>query len=148
VVGCQAAGPLSDADLAAIDDLRDAFVQARLAGDAAGIGALYAEDAVLLVPNMPAVTGRAAIQEFWEAASAATEFTATPTQTEGQGTLVAEHGAYSVTMPVEGMPEPITDTGKFVTIGEKQADGSWLVTVHIWNSDLPVPEPPGEGGTT
>ncbi len=143
VVGCQAAAPLSDADLAAIGDLRDAWVQARLAGDAAGIAALYSEDAVFLAPNTPGLTGRTAIQEFYEAASAVTELTVTPTATQGQGTLAIEHGSYSATVAAEEMPEPATDTGKYMTFAEKQADGSWLITAHIWNSDLPLPEPPG-----
>ena len=34
-------------------------------GDAAGVAAMYTEDAVILPPNMEKVSGRMAIEEFW-----------------------------------------------------------------------------------
>ncbi len=36
------------------------------------------------------------------------------------------------------MPEPVTDTGKYLVTLEKQADGSWLLTNLIFNSDLAI----------
>ncbi|NIM48162.1 MAG: DUF4440 domain-containing protein [Gemmatimonadales bacterium] len=142
MAGCQAAGPLSDQDLAAIGDLRQAYVDAVLAGDAAAVAALFTEDATEMPPNLPAAEGRAAIQARYEAEGGATEFTITPAETEGRGTLAFERGTYSVTMTIEGAPEPIMDTGKYLVICEKQADGSWLMAATIWNSDLPLPEQP------
>ena len=35
-------------------------------GDAAGVAAVYGEDAVLMPPNMEMFRGRAAIQSFWQ----------------------------------------------------------------------------------
>lgn len=148
IAGCQAAAPLSDADVAAIGDIRDAYAQAMMGGDAAGIAALFAEDATLMEPNMPAVVGRAAIQGHYEAQGAVTEMIITSTATEGQGTLAVDRGTYSVTVAIEGMPEPYTDTGKYVTVCERQTDGSWLITADIYNSDLPLPEPPAPVDTT
>jgi ketosteroid isomerase-like protein len=40
----------------------------------------------------------------------------------------------------EGAPEPFQESGKYVVILQKQPDGSWLVVVDIWNSDLPLTE--------
>jgi ketosteroid isomerase-like protein len=40
---------------------------------------------------------------------------------------------------MEGM-EPYQDAGKYLTICEKQADGSWLIKASTWNSDIPMPE--------
>ncbi|NIM48799.1 MAG: DUF4440 domain-containing protein [Gemmatimonadales bacterium] len=140
LAGCQAAGPLSEQDLAAIAEVRQAYVDAVLAGDAAAVAALYAEDATEMPPNVPATEGRAAIQARYEAGEDVTEFTVTPVATEGLGTLALDWGTYSVTMVIEGVEEPYQDTGKYLAICEKQADGSWLMTVSIWNSDLPLPE--------
>jgi ketosteroid isomerase-like protein len=43
---------------------------------------------------------------------------------------------------LEGMEQPITDSGKYLVLLSKQADGSWLISAVIWNSDMPLPEPP------
>jgi uncharacterized protein (TIGR02246 family) len=51
---------------AAIARLNAAFDAAFNRGDAAALGALYAEDAVLLPPGAPMQKGRAAIRAFWE----------------------------------------------------------------------------------
>ena len=32
----------------------------------------------------------------------------------------------------------VNDTGKYVCVWKKQADGSWKAEVDTWNSDLPV----------
>jgi ketosteroid isomerase-like protein len=141
VVGCQAAVPLTDEDLAAIADVRQAYADAVLAGDAAAVAALYTEEAVEMPPNLPATEGRAAIQARYEAlGEAVTDFTITG-EAEGQGTLAYDRGTFSATMALEGAPEPYTDEGKYLAVCEKQADGSWLMKVAVWNSDLPLPEP-------
>ena len=46
--------------------LNAAFDAAFNRGDAAVLGALYNEDAVLLPPSAPMQKGRAAIQNFWD----------------------------------------------------------------------------------
>ena len=45
-------------------DVADAWAERYAANDAAGVAALYTEDAQLLPPDMEVVSGRAAIQEF------------------------------------------------------------------------------------
>ena len=39
---------------------------------------------------------------------------------------------------------PMVDRGKYATVWKKQADGSWKVAVDMFNSDLPVPQPPSK----
>jgi len=68
-----------------------------------------------------------------------TAFTITPIQIEGTDGLAFDRGTWSMTATAEGMPEPIVDTGKYVMVLRRQEDGSWLWTVGIWNSDLPLP---------
>jgi len=41
-----------------------------------------------------------------------------------------------MTMTPEGS-DPIDDTGKYLEIWKKQADGGWKVVRDIFNSDLP-----------
>ena len=138
----QEAGPLSEEDVAAIRAVPEAFAQAVLAGDWGTVAAGYAEDAVLMPPNGPAVEGRAAIRAWWEASSTPnmTQFTLPPTEIDGHGDLAYVRGTYAMTIVPEGAPEPFQGSGKYVVILQKQSDGSWLVVVDIWNSDQPLPE--------
>jgi uncharacterized protein (TIGR02246 family) len=131
---------LSDEDVAAIKASTKAFMQAVRSEDSAAGAALYTEDAVLMPPNQPMVQGRAAIQTWKEASPTYTEFNLTVEEIDGRGDLAFVRGTYSLAVVPEGAPEPIQDTGKYVEIRRKQPDGSWLIAVDIFNSDLPLPE--------
>ncbi len=132
-------GWLSEEDVEAIRSTREAYVQAVLAGDSAATVAQFTEDAVLMPPNQPLVEGRSDIGA-WYASFTVTELTVTEAQVDGRDRLAYDRGTYSVTFSTEGMPEAVSDTGKYVHILRKQADGSWLWAVAIWNSDLSFPE--------
>jgi uncharacterized protein (TIGR02246 family) len=140
--GCYpAAGPLSDEDVAAITALGQQYVEASLAGDAAGIAAVYAEDATEMPPAMVATEGRTAIGARYAAGTEPlpTTFTITHTEIVGFGDLAYDMGTWAATGEVEGM-DPIEISGKYICIVERQADGSWLWKRVIWNHDMPIPE--------
>jgi ketosteroid isomerase-like protein len=67
-------------------------------------------------------------------------------EVDGRGDLAYVRGTYSMMLTLPGATEPINDTGKYIEIWRKQADGSWRVIRDIFNSDLPVaaPEPKAE----
>ncbi len=132
-------GPLSEQDVEAIRSTREAYVQAFLAGDSAAEVPQYTEDAVMMPPNEPLVEGRPDIGA-WNTSFKVTEFTLTVAQVDGRGGLAYDRGTYSITFSTEGMPEPVSDTGKYLVILRQQPDGSWLWAVEIWNSDQPLPE--------
>ncbi len=136
----EASGALSEEDVAAIGNTRESYRQATLAGDWAAVAALYAPDGVRMPPNQVIEEGRAAIQAGSAEGATVTDQTITSVELDGRGGLAYDRGTYSITLRVEGMPEPITDTGKYLVTLEKQADGSWLLTSLIWNSDLPLPQ--------
>ncbi len=144
LAACQApapeVGPLSEEDVAAIKASSAAFVEAVLAGDWSAVAAMYTEDAVLMFPNEPAVEGRVAVQAFFELFPSNTQFEPTIVQIDGRGDLAFVRATYSMTILVEGTPEPTHDTGKYVEIRRKQPDGKWLIAVDISNSDLPLPD--------
>ncbi len=138
VAACAGGGAsLSDADIAAIEEVGESWIAAANADDWAGLAALYTEDAVLMPPNSPVVQGRAAIEAFFAAFPPSSGFALNPVEIDGRGDLAFVRGTYSLTLEIEGM-EPTPDTGKYIEIRRKQADGSWLLAADIFNSDIPL----------
>lgn len=138
----QEAGPLSAEDVAAIRNGMQAHVELVLAGDPVATAAMYTEDAVQMPPNAPAVQGRAAIQEYFAGFPTTTEYVQSIVDVDGRDGIAYTRSDYSATFMVEGTP--VTDRGKTVAVWKKQPDGSWLVALAVWNSDLPLPQQSAE----
>ena len=109
--------------------------------DAKSVAALYAEDALLLPPGAPGVSGRAAILAFMTkdiagSKAAGVVFVINPKTDVGvSGNMGWESGMYKVT--VKGA---VVETGKFLSVSRKK-DGKWLYIRDTWNADAP-PAPP------
>jgi uncharacterized protein (TIGR02246 family) len=143
-LGCQPAaqeaGPLSDEDVAAIQGVVDALIEADLAGDWDAAAALFADDAVFMMPDRPALEGKPAWRAMVDAMQPTVQaLTVDVAEIEGRGDLAYVRGTYSETLSF-GENEPLDLDGKYVWVLEKQADGSWLVTVGISNSNQPPAE--------
>ena len=142
VAGCgesQAAGaaaPLSPADEAAIRKTFEDFVTAAMANDAEAMASLYAEDAVLMFPNEPAVVGLDAIRSRFGADTIET-ITLPVSAVEGRGDLDYSRGTLTIRFQPGSEGDFIDDTGKWIVVLRKQADGSWLTIADIYNSDQP-----------
>ena len=128
------AGPLSDADVSAIRGVVDAIREADLAGDWDAVVALYAEDAVFMMPDQPEF-GRAAWRAgLDEAQMTFHEFTFEVAEIDGRADLAFLRGTFSGTVSV-AEAEPEEAVGKIVWILKKQPDGSWLIALQIWLFD-------------
>ncbi|MBI2071557.1 MAG: nuclear transport factor 2 family protein [Gemmatimonadetes bacterium] len=137
LAACQRApATLSEADRQAIQAASDQFLQHFQAKDWDALSQLYAEDAVLMPPNHPAVVGRAAIREFTATFPPVVEFSLTNDVIDGIGDLAYVRGRYRMTLAIEGTP---TDSGKYIEIRRRQPDGSWKFTADIFNSSVPLP---------
>ncbi len=134
----EASGALSDEDVAAIEASSESFAEAFMASNWAGVAALYTEDAVLMPPNQPAVQGRANIEAWVGTFPRLTDFSLENVEIDGRGDLAFVRGTASWTMMPEGAPEPIQETAKYLEIRRRQPDGTWLIAVDIFNSDLPL----------
>ena len=130
---------LKDADKTAMRAAADSFNAYFRADNDSAIAALFAENAVLMPPNMGPVEGRAAILAFFKGFPALPDFTHTAIDVDGQGDLAYVRGTYSFSMPAVGQTPAMQDHGKFIEIRRRQADGRWLVTADIFNSDVPLP---------
>jgi ketosteroid isomerase-like protein len=102
--------------------------------DLAGLTANYAADAVILPQNGPMVTGREGRDAFFkEMSNMVSDFKFSMSKFEASGDLAYEIGTYSGMMQMPGMGT-IADTGKFLTVWKRQADG-------IFNTNLAPPMP-------
>lgn len=113
--------------------------QAYEAGDAATLASLYTADAIYMAPYMGAIRGRAAIQtRLAETLGAMTsrQITIERSDAGANGDLAYGIGTYNLQMGLEGMDEPLSDNGKYVTIAKRDEDGSWKIYAHIWNTSL------------
>ena len=105
--------------------------------DAAALtSGFYADDAVLLPPNGPIVRGAAAIQAFWQAFldQGVTDAVIETGDLSESGDLAYGIGTYSYAVPTTGFK----DTGKFLIVLERQADGGWRTIADQFNSDQPA----------
>ena len=140
---CQPAAPagLTDADKAAIDSAGQVFARNAMAGDFAVLTkAHYAEDAIVLPPNMPAATGHAAIEAMFKTFPPITAFELRNEEVEGTGSMAYVRGRYTMTMSPPGAAA-IADTGKYLEIWRKQGDGTWKSVRDMFNSDVALPAP-------
>ena len=133
---------LSQTDVSKINEVTQTAIKAALAKDFATWAALFLDDSVLNPPNEPAVKGRAAIRAWLERFPPITDFKLNNVKVEGRDDLAYVLGTYTLTIAPPGAPGPVKDSGKFVEVRRRQADGRWLVAVDIFNSDLPAAPPP------
>jgi ketosteroid isomerase-like protein len=134
---------LSEQDVEAIRTLIEQDFTAKLAAhDMESVGAMLTEAAVIMPFGEPQQQGRATIVDIldrnWGVLPIA-EFTQQALKIDGRGDLAYAHGTYSIKVQGEGMPQ-IQDQGKFLTIFEKQADGSWLMSTTSYSRNIPKPE--------
>jgi uncharacterized protein (TIGR02246 family) len=113
-----------------------AFMAAFDRGDAAGLAALYTEDAQLLPPNADFVTGRAAVQAFWQALMdrGIKAMQLITGELEDHGDTGIDVGRYRLF----GKGGQEFDQGKYIVI-LKQVDGEWKLHRDIFNSSNPPP---------
>jgi uncharacterized protein (TIGR02246 family) len=135
---------LCEAGEAAIRDAHAAYHEAALAKDWDAVVTYYTTDAVIMPPNQPTVQGRDAIRDWYASFPPVSEVELPIVELDGWGDIAYARGTYSLTMVIEGAPEPIMDMGKNLAIWRKQPDGSWKIAVDTFNSDLPIPSAGGE----
>lgn len=127
----------SEADAAAIESMIDEFIVAWNAGDVASLAGTYAEDAIQMPPEGPALEGRAAIIQSME--DFLSEFSATQTATMDEvsvhGDIAFARGTWNVRQTPEAGGAEEVRNGKWMEIYRRKADGSWEVWRWIWNQE-------------
>lgn len=115
-------------------------MRAANAGDVDGILAVLADDASLLPPGGPMVSGEPAIRPLWaqfvENPGFALDVELHRVEMSRAGDLAYSVGTYEVTVH-DANGRPVTERGKGVEIWRKGPDGVWRHVVDIWNPDAP-----------
>jgi ketosteroid isomerase-like protein len=126
--------------VAAARALDEAFVRHTNAGELDQlVAAYYTSDAQVLPPNVPAVQGRGQIRELFRemldaGVSDVTRETLTVYEAGDRGYGIGIY-TYAICRPGRG---PVRDTGKYLHVYCRQADGAWMVAVEMFSSNLPA----------
>jgi len=117
------------------------FGEAVRQGNGASIAALYTDDATLMPPNSEIIKGRPGIEAFWKGGlgMGIKDAVLTTVEVLSMGDLVCEIGRYNLEIQPTGQAA-FEDSGKYIVVWKKQADGAWKLHVDIWNTSLPMPK--------
>lgn len=116
-----------------------AWVKAMLANDPAACAALYADDAVLVLPGSGAIKGKKAILEAysgWLKDVKVTEASVSDAQYRSSGNVSSGWGAWKVTSVPKAGGAPTIESGRWCAVAVK-TPGGWK-----YASDLASADPP------
>jgi uncharacterized protein (TIGR02246 family) len=140
------------ADEKTIRDLETNWSKALQAKDLDKEMASYDNDAAFLFTNMPIVSGKTSIrgvhQQLFTDPNIAFDFSTSKVEVSKGGDLAYTQGVYHLTTTDPKTKRPVSETGKYLTVYKKQADGSWKATEDMLNADAPAVGPAGPAKAT
>lgn len=128
-----------DADVKAVTDDLAQWQKDFAAKDLDKIVAHYADDAVVINPGSPAVSGKeaakAALKEFVADPSFMLNLDPAKVETAKSGDVAYARGAYHLAMTNPVTKKPLADKGTYLEVYRKQADGTWKIAVDMASSE-------------
>lgn len=105
------------------------------------------DDVIALAPDVPMARGKEATRAVFAEMYAMPGFslTWTPSMADMSGDLGYTIGSYHMEFQ-DSEGQPLAVDGKYMTVWEQQADGTWKVAVDMFNANGP-PEPVEEDGS-
>jgi uncharacterized protein (TIGR02246 family) len=157
VAACQAEEGDDAADTRAraeIDSLGRQWEEAANRGEVERIMEIYAPDAVILPPGGPVIEGSETIRELFrqEFERFDTKLAFTTQEIEVEGDMAFRRGRYVWRGTPRLSGQTVETTNKFLEVWRRQPDGSWKISVDMWNPGEPAtggvgvtttPEAPG-----
>ena len=129
-----------ESDVQAILDFEQTVFDAQIAGDFDAWLSSFTEDAMVMVPNLPALEGKQAIRQWnapiFEQFHLHEESDQREVEVAGDWAYIRAHWIWTLTPKSGG--EVVRDTGNSIWILNRQLDGSWKIFRGIFNSDIPV----------
>jgi len=127
-----------------IESLNKEMVRHMIEGNIEKSLSMYTQDAISMPSNEPMSEGivaiRAGLEKMAKTGMKVNSFEPTTRKVIPDGNLISEIGNYKINITISGMDQPVEDHGKYLTIWEKQPDGSLKIKVEIWNSDIQLTE--------
>ena len=125
-----------------LDGMSQAFEDAIRKGDVVAAANMYADEGMILPPNVAGIKGRGAIAAYFKAMTDnGFSLKLTPTDSWMDGKLASRTGTYIV---LDKNQKEI-EHGKWLEVWQLQDSGRWLMVRDMWNSSDPVPPPPTPG---
>jgi uncharacterized protein (TIGR02246 family) len=127
--------PATPADVAsseaAVEQIRNSWVEAALAGDAAAVASLYAEDARMVGVDGEVADGRQAIQDaLAEGFQGLASLEVNSAETVTGNDVISDMGSFTQTFRAPDGQEQ-TVSGQYLVVLRRQADGSWKLVQHL-----------------
>ena len=128
---------MSDPDRRVIARLSANLLDAVNRSEVDGVIAAWAEDGVMMPPDQPPVSGRAAIETYFRQlfSSARFRFQFTSSEIQVVGDVASERVSYVADAWRDGASAPVHDRGKGIHMFRRVPGGGWALSVDIWNSD-------------
>lgn len=134
--------PTTESDVEAIKSVIDGVGAALNAGDAAGWGALFTEDVVVMRPNELSAVGleanRKRLEELFDQFTLDITFSTEEVVVSGDWAFVRD--TYSETVTPKAAGEPMKIYAKQINILRRQPDGTWKIARRIHNPNPPPDE--------
>ena len=141
---CQSTSDTRAADEAALRKLDDEWSKAAGSRDVEKTVSYYSDDAVVMPPNIPTLTGKEPIRSLWKSMIDSPSFSGgwkvTKVEVARSGDLAYVSGNYEFNEK-DDSGKPLTDKGKYLEIWKKQSDGGWKCVADMFSSDLPAVAP-------
>ena len=120
------------------------FIPAFNTGDVETVVAMYAPDAEVLAPGNPRAIGHDAIRALVTKLSGEMQAggVAIELNDDDKAAASGDLGWHSGSYVVKDTAGAVVDSGNYVAVMQRQADGKWLMIRDTWNSDRPPPAPP------
>ena len=134
---CQPTATRGGADQTGLIKLDADWSNAVAAKDVEKTMSYYADDALMMSPNIPALTGKQSIRTLWKSLLEAPGFAGgwKATKVDVSGDLSYVTGTYEIT-ETDDSGKAMTDKGKYLKVWKKQPDGSWKCIADMFSSDL------------
>jgi ketosteroid isomerase-like protein len=130
------------ATVAAVRTADAAWSQKAAARDVEGVLSYYADDAVVMPPNVAMAMDKGAERKAWAdilVPGADVSWSSGKVEAAQSGELVYDVGVYTVITKASKGKAQTTDGGKYLAVWKKQTDGNWKAVASTWNSDKPAP---------
>jgi uncharacterized protein (TIGR02246 family) len=126
-------------DVAAITAVSKARADAFNQGNAAGIAVHFADDALLMAPDKPALKGKAAVQNYYQHIfdEYETDLKSYYDEVKVSGDMAYGRGYAEVILKSKQGGQVVKATSKYINIMRRNPDGKWTTTHDIWNANEP-----------